>query len=95
MSSLSSCKCGLMHRPNSDAGLQTAASAAGEVGRYVEGAQPTILSTLQNILSSDPVVLATGAGALLLLYLLAPPLLSSVSYAARGFRGKFIKPMTS
>lgn len=71
---------------------KTAASAAGEVEKYIEGAQPSISSTLQNVLSSDPIVLATGAGALVLLYFLAPPLLSGVSYAARGFKGELTAP---
>lgn len=82
---------GVDTKPVLDA-AKTAASAAGEVGKYVEGAQPSILSTLKNVLSSDPIVLATGAGALLVLYLLAPPLLSSISYAARGFKGEFTAP---
>jgi hypothetical protein len=40
------------------------------------------------LLASDPVVLAGGAGALLLVYFLAPPLFSTVAYAARGYKGK-------
>ncbi|XP_024395376.1 calcium sensing receptor, chloroplastic [Physcomitrium patens] len=79
---------GVDTKPVVDA-AKTAASAAGEVEKYIEGAQPSISSTLQNVLSSDPIVLAAGAGALLLVYLLTPPLLSSLSYAARGFKGEF------
>lgn len=68
--------------------VTVAGEAAGQAEKYIEGAQPTISSTLENILSSDPLVLATGAGALLLLYFLAPPLLSSVTYSFRGFKGE-------
>ncbi|KAG0586143.1 hypothetical protein KC19_2G067900 [Ceratodon purpureus] len=82
---------GVDTKPVLDA-AKSAASAAGEVGKYVEGAQPSISSTLQNVLSSDPIVLATGAGGLLLLYLLAPSVFSSISYAARGFKGELTAP---
>lgn len=61
--------------------------AVGQAENYIEAAQPYALSTFESILASDPLVLATGAGALLLVYFLAPPLLSSVSYAARGYKG--------
>jgi hypothetical protein len=38
------------------------------------------------------VVLAGGAGALLLVYFLAPPLFSTVAYAARGYKGDLTAP---
>lgn len=71
----------------SQTAVSVAGEAAGQAEKYIESAQPSISSTLDNVLSSDPLVLATGAGALLLLYFLAPPLLSNVSTAVRGFRG--------
>jgi len=73
----------------SQTAVTVAGEAAGQAERYIEGAQPTISSTLEKIVSSDPLVLATGVGALLILYFLAPPLLSSVAYSFRGFKGKF------
>lgn len=68
--------------------------AVGQAENYIEAAQPYALSTFESILASDPLVLATGAGALLLVYFLAPPLLSSVSYAARGYKGDLTAPQT-
>lgn len=68
--------------------VTVAGEAAGQAEKYIEGAQPSISSTLENIFSADPLVIATGAGALLVLYLLAPSLLSSVAYSFRGFKGK-------
>jgi len=67
--------------------VSVAGDAAGQAGQYIEGAQPYAFSTVESFLASDPLVLATGAGALLLLYFLAPPLLSSLSYATRGYKG--------
>ncbi|KAG0614768.1 hypothetical protein M758_6G202300 [Ceratodon purpureus] len=82
---------GLNTKPVLDAAkaaVSVAGDAAGQAEKYIEGAQPSISSTVENVLSSDPLVLATGAGALLVLYFLAPPLFSSVSYAVRGFKGE-------
>ncbi|KAG0628637.1 hypothetical protein M758_1G041800 [Ceratodon purpureus] len=72
--------------------VSVAGEAAGQAEKYIEAAQPYALSTFENIIASDPLVLATGAGALLLVYFLAPPLLSSVSYAARGYKGDLTAP---
>jgi len=72
--------------------VSVAGDAAGEAGKYIEGAQPYALSTVENLLASDPVVLAGGAGALLLVYFLAPPLFSTVAYAARGYKGDLTAP---
>lgn len=70
---------------------KTAAVVAGEAAeqtaKVIEGAKPVASSTLESIVSADPLFLAGGAGVLLLLYLLAPSLLSSVAYAARGYKG--------
>lgn len=65
-----------------------AGEAAEEAGKYIEGAQPYAFSTLEQFLATDPLILAGGAGALLLVYFLAPPLFSSIAYAARGYQGK-------
>lgn len=67
--------------------MSVAGEAAGQAEKYVEAVQPYALSTFESILASDPLVLATGAGALLLVYFLARPLASTLSYAARGYKG--------
>jgi len=75
--------------------VSVAGEAAGQAEKYIEAAQPYALSTFETILASDPLVLATGAGALLLVYFLAPPLVSSVSYAARGYKGTCLTSQSS
>ena len=70
--------------------VSVAGEAAGQVEKAIQGVQPYALSTFETILASDPLVLATGAGALLLVYFLAPPLLSGVAYAARGYKGNIM-----
>lgn len=66
-----------------------ASDAAGEASQLIKGAEPVASSTLEQVLAADPLILAGGAGALILLYLIAPALLSSVAYAARGYAGDF------
>lgn len=75
--------------------VSVAGEAAGQAEKYIEAAQPYAFSTFESIMASDPLVLATGAGALLLVYFLAPPLLSSVSYAARGYKGTCLTSQSS
>eukprot|EP00250_Pteridium_aquilinum_P013853 c21612_g1_i1 orf=470-1774(-) len=64
-----------------------AGEAAEQTAKVIEGAKPVASSTLESIISADPLFIAGGAGALLLLYLLTPSLLSSAAYAARGYKG--------
>ncbi|KAH7437553.1 hypothetical protein KP509_05G078000 [Ceratopteris richardii] len=70
---------------------QSAALVAGEAAeqtvKVIEDAKPVASSTLESIVTADPLFIAGGAGALLLLYLLTPSLLSSIAYAARGYKG--------
>eukprot|EP00897_Mesotaenium_endlicherianum_P011002 jgi/Mesen1/9930/ME000070S09214 len=72
---------------------QTAASVAEEVGsqtgQALKIATPYAESTLESVLSQDPSILAAGAGALVLLYLLAPSLGSALASNVRGYRGNF------
>ncbi|KAI5064189.1 hypothetical protein GOP47_0020859 [Adiantum capillus-veneris] len=70
---------------------KTAAVVAGEAAeqtaKVIESAKPVASSTLESIISADPLFIAGGAGALLLLYLLTPSLFSSIAYVARGYKG--------
>ncbi|KAH7404109.1 hypothetical protein KP509_15G011300 [Ceratopteris richardii] len=64
-----------------------AGEAAEQTVKVIEDAKPVASSTLESIVTADPLFIADGAGALLLLYLLSPSLLSSIAYAARGYKG--------
>lgn len=81
---------GVDTKPVIDA-AKTAAVVAGEAAeqtvKVIQGAKPVASSTLDSIISADPLFIAGGAGALLLLYLLTPSLFSSIAYAARGYKG--------
>eukprot|EP00245_Coleochaete_scutata_P013593 TRINITY_DN5585_c0_g1_i1.p1 TRINITY_DN5585_c0_g1~~TRINITY_DN5585_c0_g1_i1.p1 ORF type:complete len:419 (-),score=124.68 TRINITY_DN5585_c0_g1_i1:403-1659(-) len=57
------------------------AKSAFEVG------SPYAQSTFETLLAQEPVILAAGAGALVLLYLLAPAIGSTVGYNFRGYAG--------
>lgn len=69
-----------------------AGEATGKAIDYIEDAEPYALTTFENILASDPLILVGGAGALGLVYLLAPLLFSSVAYSSRGYKGTFSPP---
>ncbi|KAH7437551.1 hypothetical protein KP509_05G078000 [Ceratopteris richardii] len=81
---------GVDTKPVLDA-AKSAALVAGEAAeqtvKVIEDAKPVASSTLESIVTADPLFIAGGAGALLLLYLLTPSLLSSIAYAARGYKG--------
>ncbi|KAJ7566064.1 hypothetical protein O6H91_02G086700 [Diphasiastrum complanatum] len=64
-----------------------AEEAAENTTKVFESASPVAVSTLESLLASDPFILAGGAGGLLLLYLFAPSIGSSIAYAARGYKG--------
>ncbi|GBG71567.1 hypothetical protein CBR_g8983 [Chara braunii] len=65
--------------------VTVAGDATEQVTEAVRAAQPLAESTLENVLASDPLVLVIGAGALLLLYLLAPSIAGTVASATRGY----------
>lgn len=69
-----------------------AGGAAEQTSKALEGAKPVASATIESLLSSDPIVLAGGAGALLLLYLLAPPIFSTVAFSLRGYKGDLTPP---
>lgn len=64
-----------------------AGGAAEQTTKAIEGAKPVASATIDSLLSSDPIVLAGGAGALILLYLLAPSIFSTISFSVRGYKG--------
>lgn len=91
----------------SDAGVDTApvfeaARTAGEIaggvsdqtGKALTVASPYAESTLETVLAQDPLILGVGAGSLVLLYLLAPTIFSSIAYSARGFAGQLTAAQT-
>lgn len=54
----------------------------------IDEAKPIATSTVETISSAEPaVVLATG-GALVIAYLLLPPIFSAISFSLRGYQGK-------
>lgn len=65
--------------------ISAAKTAAGVAGDAFTAASPYAKSTLETILAQEPQVLAAGGGALLLVYLIVPGLLSSLAFSARDF----------
>ncbi|EFJ26003.1 hypothetical protein SELMODRAFT_98333, partial [Selaginella moellendorffii] len=86
---------GVNTKPVLEAG-QTAVTVAGQAaqqtGSLIEGATPVVSTTLSSLLASDPVILAGELGAAVLLFLLAPGILSSLGIAARGYKGDLTAP---
>ena len=78
---------------------QTAVEAAGEAAeqtaKVIESAKPVASSTVDSIVSADPLFLAAGAVVVTLFYLLTPPLFSSISYSLRGYRGNLKTKLVS
>jgi hypothetical protein len=67
---------------------EIAGTAAGTVTTAAKSASPFALSALETALAQQPTVLAAGAGALVLLYLLAPTLVGGLGQAFRGYAGE-------
>lgn len=61
--------------------------AAEQTAKVIEGVKPIASDTFVLLQGLDPLLLFGGAGAFVVLYFLAPSLLSSVAYAARGYKG--------
>lgn len=70
--------------------LQTVADAAKQTTKVIEEAKPIASSTVETISSAEPVVIVGTAGALFLVYLLVPPIWSTISFNLRGYKGEFI-----
>ncbi|CAH1434304.1 unnamed protein product [Lactuca virosa] len=66
---------------------KTVADAAGQTGKVIQEAQPIASNTMQTISSADPTTIAVTGGALVLAYLLLPPVFSALSFNFRGYKG--------
>lgn len=66
---------------------KTVVDAAGQSTKVIEVAKPIASATFETLYTYDPSVLAGGAGALFLLYLLTPPIWSALSFNFRGYKG--------
>lgn len=70
-----------------------ASSVAGVVAsqgaKTLEAGKPYAASTLERILAQEPSAIAVEAGGLILLYLLAPVIFSSIGYTLRGYAGDY------
>ncbi|GLJ25795.1 hypothetical protein SUGI_0493930 [Cryptomeria japonica] len=69
-----------------------AGGAAEQTTKAFEGAKPVASSTIESLLSAGPIVLAEAVGALILLYLIVPSILSSISFSFRGYKGDLTPP---
>lgn len=65
-----------------------AGGAAEQTTKAIEEVKPIASATIDSLLSSDPIVLVGGAGALILLYLLVPSIFSTIAFSLRGYKGE-------
>ncbi|KAI3463847.1 hypothetical protein Pfo_020510 [Paulownia fortunei] len=73
---------------------KTVADAAQQTTKVIDEAKPIATSTVETISSAEPaVVLATG-GALVVAYLLLPPIFSAISFSLRGYQGDLTPAQT-
>ncbi|KDP20060.1 hypothetical protein JCGZ_05829 [Jatropha curcas] len=73
---------------------KTAADAAQQTTKVIEDVKPVASSTVETILSADPVVIVGTAGAIFLAYLLFPPVWSALSFSLRGYQGELTPAQT-
>ncbi|XP_065872781.1 calcium sensing receptor, chloroplastic [Euphorbia lathyris] len=73
---------------------KTAADAAQQTSKVIEGVKPVASSTVDTILAADPVVIAGTGGAIFLAYLLLPPVWSLISFNFRGYKGELTPAQT-
>ncbi|XP_050237330.1 calcium sensing receptor, chloroplastic [Mercurialis annua] len=73
---------------------KTAADAAQQTSNVIVGMKPVASSTVESILSAEPVVIVGTAGAIFLGYLLLPPVLSAISFNLRGYKGELTPAQT-
>lgn len=66
---------------------KTITGAAEQTTKVIEGVKPIASTTVDTLLSSDPRTIVVTAGALVLSYLLLPPLWSLISSNLRGYKG--------
>lgn len=67
--------------------MQTVADAAQQTTKVIDEAKPIATSTVQTISSAEPAVILATGGALVIAYLLLPPVLSVISFNLRGYQG--------
>ncbi|KAL7114786.1 hypothetical protein ACP275_04G143400 [Erythranthe tilingii] len=67
---------------------KTVADAAQQTTRVIDEAKPLATSTVETISSAEPVVILATGGALVVAYLLLPPILSAISFNFRGYQGQ-------
>lgn len=67
--------------------MQTVADAAQQTTKVIDEAKPIATSTVQTISSAEPAVILATGGALVIAYLLLPPVLSAISFNLRGYQG--------
>ncbi|KAL7153037.1 hypothetical protein ABFS83_04G138200 [Erythranthe nasuta] len=67
---------------------KTMADAAQQTTKVIDEAKPLATSTVETISSAEPVVILATGGALVVAYLLLPPILSAISFNLRGFQGQ-------
>ncbi|EYU38155.1 hypothetical protein ABFS82_04G140900 [Erythranthe guttata] len=67
---------------------KTVADAAQQTTKVIDEAKPLATSTVETISSAEPVVILATGGALVVAYLLLPPILSAISFNLRGFQGQ-------
>ncbi|XP_021611753.1 calcium sensing receptor, chloroplastic [Manihot esculenta] len=73
---------------------KTVADAAQQTTKVIEEVKPAASSTVETIMSADPVVIVGSAGAIFLAYLLFPPIWSVISFSFRGYKGDLTPAQT-
>ncbi|KAG8488053.1 hypothetical protein CXB51_018632 [Gossypium anomalum] len=71
---------------------KTAADAAKQTTKVIEVAKPIASSTVETIISAEPITIVATGGALFVAYLLIPPIWSFISYNLRGYKGGDLTP---
>ncbi|KAH6801763.1 calcium sensing receptor [Perilla frutescens var. frutescens] len=66
---------------------KTVADAAQQTTKVIDEAKPIATSTVETISSAEPAVILATGGALVVAYLLIPPVFSAISFNLRGYQG--------
>ncbi|CAI9113444.1 OLC1v1014048C1 [Oldenlandia corymbosa var. corymbosa] len=73
---------------------KTASDVAQQTTKVIVDAKPMAASTVQTISSADPLTIVGAGGALVLAYLLLPPVFSAISFSLRGYKGDLTPAQT-
>ncbi|KAK4426921.1 Calcium sensing receptor, chloroplastic [Sesamum alatum] len=73
---------------------KTVADAAQQTTKMIDEAKPIATSTVETISSAEPAVILGAGGALVIAYLLLPPVFSAISFSFRGYRGELTPAQT-